>query len=79
MCDCEGGHIAATLAVSLMMKDRDFRADFEAVKVLRDSRPSARRRRHCCRAGFFCSSDMVEHLGQDAEGPPSARRNVAAN
>jgi acid phosphatase (class A) len=31
--DAEGGHIAATLAVNQMMKNPDFRADFEAVKA----------------------------------------------
>ena len=31
--DCEGGHIAATLAVNQMMKNPEFRADFDAVKA----------------------------------------------
>jgi acid phosphatase (class A) len=31
--DWEGGHIAATLAVNQMMKNPDFRADFDAVKA----------------------------------------------
>lgn len=31
--DAEGGHIAATLAVNQMMKNPEFRADFEAVKA----------------------------------------------
>ena len=31
--DAEGGHIAATLAVNQMMKNPDFRADFDAVKA----------------------------------------------
>lgn len=31
--DAEGGHIAATLAVNQMMKNPDFRADFETVKA----------------------------------------------
>jgi acid phosphatase (class A) len=31
--DWEGGHIAATLAVNQMLKNPDFRTDFEAVKV----------------------------------------------
>ena len=31
--DFEGGHIAATLAVQAMMKNPEFRADFDAVKA----------------------------------------------
>jgi len=31
--DAEGGHIAATLAVQQMMKNAEFRADYEAVKA----------------------------------------------
>lgn len=31
--DAEGGHMAATLAVSQMIKNPEFRADFDAVKA----------------------------------------------